>query len=344
MPESLECGIPYTLIFPDIEIKGKKVLIQLPDGLKQFSLTIANCIREKYGVEPIIHMESIYGACDLQYNQIFSILNPDIIIHIGHSEYPNYIASPLSLPENIRKRIVFVKALSKIDIDETLVLRALEILNSYNVKNISVALTAQHTHLYNKIFNIISNKKYNIIESNGLAPYYEPGQIIGCDFRPVLNKKIDGYIFLGGGEFHPLGLYLATLKPIAQIDLYSNTVRDFTPIGAKYYKKRLFTISKAMEANHWGVIIGLKTGQYRPFIINMIIKMLSKKQYVLLSSENINEINLRSIDNDWYDAFIITSCPRIPIDDLIDYEKPVLTPGEAYMALAGKIDNYMFPW
>ena len=46
MPESLECGIPYTLIFPDIEIKGKKVLIQLPDGLKRFSLTIANCIRE----------------------------------------------------------------------------------------------------------------------------------------------------------------------------------------------------------------------------------------------------------------------------------------------------------
>jgi len=343
MPENLDCGIPYTLIFPDINLKDKKVLIQLPDGLKQFSLVIANCIRERYNAEPIIHMENIYGACDLQYNQIFSILNPDIIIHIGHSEYPNYL-SPSSLPDNIRNRVVFVKALSKIDVDEALVLRALEILNNYNVKNISIALTAQHTHLYNKISNIILGKKYNIIESKALYPYYEPGQIIGCDFRPVLDKKIDGYIFLGGGEFHPLGLYLATLKPIAQIDLYSNSVRYFTPIGTKYYKKRLFSISKAIEANHWGVIIGLKTGQYRPSILNIIIKMLSKKQYVLLSSENINEINLRSVDNDWYDAFIITSCPRIPIDDLIDYEKPVLSPGEAYMALTGKIDKYMFPW
>ncbi len=345
MSNVINCGIPYLLVFPDINIEGKKVLLQLPDGMKQFALTIANCIKENYKAEPIIHMESIYGACDLQYNQIFNIINPDFIIHVGHSPYPEYLASPLTLPSNLKNRVIFVKALSKLDLNNDMIEKALNILDNYNVKNISIALTAQHIHLYNKILDIIgNNNKYNIIKSNGLTPYYDPGQIIGCDFRTVINKNIDGYIFVGGGEFHPLGLFLSTLKPIAQIDLYSNAVRDFTQIGMKYYKKRLFVVSKAMEARHWGIIIGLKTGQYRPSLINMIIKMLDKREYVLLTSENLNELSLLSIDNNWFDAFVITSCPRIPIDDLIDYKKPVLTPGEAYMALTGKIEKYVFPW
>jgi len=44
------------------------------------------------------------------------------------------------------------------------------------------------------------------------------------------------------------------------------------------------------------------------------------------------------------DVFLVTSCPRLPIDDLYDFEKPVLTPGEAKMIILNNFDKYIFPW
>ncbi|MDP8003374.1 MAG: diphthamide biosynthesis enzyme Dph2 [Caldisphaera sp.] len=344
MPTYLDCNIPYTLVFPDVDIKGKTALIQLPDGMKQFSLQITKCVKERFSIDSIISIENTYGACDLQYNQIFKIIKPDLIMHIGHSPYPEYLASKSVNPDNRNWQIIYVKALSKLQLTEEIIDKASELLKEKSLRTISIALTSQHTHLYSFLYNELEKRGFKVKKSNGFQPYYEPGQILGCDFRASIFRDSEGYVFLGGGEFHPLGLYLATLKPVIQIDLYSNRVVDFTPIGYKYYKQRLFKVSQAMDANHWGIIIGLKTGQYRPYIINIIIKMLKGKDYVLLLAENINELSLRSIDNDWFDAFAITSCPRIPIDDLLYYDKPILTPGEAYMALNKKLDRYLFPW
>jgi Diphthamide synthase subunit DPH2 len=53
---------------------------------------------------------------------------------------------------------------------------------------------------------------------------------------------------------------------------------------------------------------------------------------------------MRDVDSEWFEAFVVTSCPRLPVDDLYEYEKPVLTPGEAFMALQGRLEPYMFPW
>ncbi|MCE4608450.1 MAG: diphthamide biosynthesis enzyme Dph2 [Caldisphaeraceae archaeon] len=339
--QTLDCGIPYTLVFPNIDVKGKKALVELPDGMKQFSINIHKCFVENLGVNPIISMESTYGACDLQYNQVFSILKPDIIIHIGHSPYPKYL-SPSAEPRE--PKIIYVKALSKLRPGDKLIEEASRILKGYGIRKLSIALTAQHTHLYDFLVNEMSKRGFEVIRSKGLSPYYEPGQILGCDFLAVLSKEADGYLFVGGGQFHPLGLYLATLKPVIQVDLYENRSKDFTPLGEKYLKKRYYKMSQAIDARRWGIIIGLKTGQFRPNLERSIIKMLKGRKYIILSSENLNEYALRSIDNEWFEAFVVTSCPRIAIDDMDGFEKPVLTPGEAYMVLSGNIKRYRFPW
>ncbi len=64
------------------KIKGKKrVLIQLPAGLRAHFIEIARAIKGE-GVEPIFWAGSCYGACDLpDYD------NADLLIHYGHEEF-----------------------------------------------------------------------------------------------------------------------------------------------------------------------------------------------------------------------------------------------------------------
>jgi len=63
------------------QVKGKKkILIQLPSGLRTRFLEIVKAIRET-GAEPIIWAGSCYGACDLPNH------NCDLLIHFGHEEF-----------------------------------------------------------------------------------------------------------------------------------------------------------------------------------------------------------------------------------------------------------------
>ncbi len=73
--------------------KAKLVLLQFPDGLKQYSLTIVDYLEEKVGkgVEFLIWIGSCYGACDLPTG--LDKLKPsiDLVIHFGHNEMmPSY--------------------------------------------------------------------------------------------------------------------------------------------------------------------------------------------------------------------------------------------------------------
>ena len=72
---------------------AKFVLLQFPDGLKQFAATIVDYFREelKNKVEFLIWMGSCYGACDTPVG--LENLKPkiDLVIQFGHNELiPNY--------------------------------------------------------------------------------------------------------------------------------------------------------------------------------------------------------------------------------------------------------------
>jgi len=88
-------------------------------------------------------------------------------------------------------------------------------------------------------------------------------------------------------------------------------------------------------------------GQYRLSLLNYLESLLNKHnvQYLVFSVSMVDKDRIASIDNAFSpDAFVITSCPRLPIDDLSDYHKPVITPGELIMVLKKELSEYMFPW
>ncbi|MBN1644807.1 diphthamide synthesis protein [Candidatus Woesearchaeota archaeon] len=65
--------------------QAKKVVIQLPDGLKPKAGDIAKQLEKKTNAEISIWLGSCYGACDIPK------VEADLLIQWGHSEWTNNI-------------------------------------------------------------------------------------------------------------------------------------------------------------------------------------------------------------------------------------------------------------
>ena len=45
-----------------------------------------------------------------------------------------------------------------------------------------------------------------------------PGQVLGCCYSTARELYLDEYLFIGTGQFHPLGIALATGKRVVTAD------------------------------------------------------------------------------------------------------------------------------
>lgn len=73
--------------------KFQKVVLQFPDGLKEFSGKIADYLKEKTGAEFFIWLGSCYGACDypIHLNNLKKEESIDLVVQFGHNELmPDY--------------------------------------------------------------------------------------------------------------------------------------------------------------------------------------------------------------------------------------------------------------
>lgn len=69
--------------------KAKIVLLQFPDGLKQYATAIVDDLRLQTKSEFLIWLGSCFGACDTPVG--LEKLNVDLVIQFGHNELmPNY--------------------------------------------------------------------------------------------------------------------------------------------------------------------------------------------------------------------------------------------------------------
>lgn len=332
-----------------VESGASRVVLQLPDGLKQYSINLIECLKPLIpdNVEVYVHADSVYGSCDIQYGQLWVTLKPNLILHIGHSPYPVELAGSFVEPsEGLGVKVVYIPALSKLGVSSEAVGDAARMLKEYGVKTVGLVATAQHTHILSGIARSLEAEGLNPVIPRGFKPYFSDGQVIGCDYRLARFIKVNGFLYVGGGLFHPLGLYLATFKPVIKLDPYEGRAVDITPEGERVYRVRLSKVMEAFNAERWAIIVGLKTGQYRPWLVERIVREMEAKgkKYVLVASETLSLQNLIAIDSSWIQAFTVTSCPRLPTDDYWDYHKPVLTPGETFMALRGELEPYRFPW
>ena len=320
---------------------ARRVALQLPDGVKPLARRIADCISEKLGLEVVIHGDSVFGACDLQWEKV-SRLGVDLVLHLGHTPYPPSLGDGGGPPDTY----VFEPLEAVVDVEPGLVARAAGLLRSRGASRVAVVSSVQYHKLLPRVASLLAGHGLEAVVPRGRPPFFLDGQVLGCDYSVALSSRADAFLFVGGGLFHPLGLYLASRRPVVRLDPQRGSVDDLTGEGERVIRVRLFKVSQAMGARRWGIILGLKSGQRRPWLARALEAAMKRRgvEYRVLAGELTGLDFLRSVDEPWFEAFVVTSCPRIPVDDLWDYEKPVLTPGEAFMALEGRLEPYRFPW
>ncbi len=202
-------------------------------------------------------------------------------------------------------------------------------------KRIGLITTVQHVHLLPEVKEFLEARGYEVhIGSAGGRVHY-PGQVLGCSFACAksISSEVDCFAYIGSGDFHPLGVALATGKHVVAFDILHGEVRDMEEKKERFLRQRFAAIARAMEAKRFGIIIGEKQGQRRLAIARRIKQKLRelKREAYLIHLAEITPENLIYFRH--LDAFVNTACPRITIEDAPRFPKPILTPQELEVAL-----------
>lgn len=294
----------------------EKILVQLPEGLLDNPLKEVIQSLSLTGVKIFVSGDPSYGACDLATG-IAKNLNCDLLIHFGHTNYSfeSKIESALDFLD-----VMFVPAFYKTSI-EKFHPQILQHLRKLNWTRIGLVATSQHLKNLEEIKNLLTSNDFEAVIHN-------KGQIIGCNVNNAykIAESVDGIVSLHAGLFHSYGLILNTSTPIFQFNPYTGETKFFSKEEREVkIRKRYTKIDQARRALNWGILGSTKIGQFNSKQINRAEKLIqtSKKLSTTIIAENLNPQHLMNIR--WIDAWVVTACPRLAIDDGIRFDKPVLT-------------------
>ena len=347
MRKDLPYYIPINEIIDFINnTKSKTILLQAPDGLKPLLYNIVEEVKNVLkDITIYVSGSHAYGACDLAIDEAKTI-GADVIIHIGHNEYP-YLYSKPEIP------VLYIPAYYMGQVPYDLIEELIMMLEKLNARNIGLFASLQYIKLIPIIKQYLQKKGFNVLTSRSRRTrYLLEGQILGCDYTALdyISNDVDTYIILSGGYFHALGacLYKPFNANIILIDPHKETIESLNGYCKKIIAKRLFIVSKLINStiNRVVGITGVRPGQYRPGLLEFIEKKFIEQniEFFRVISMYLTKESLAAIDHIFNaDAYIVFSCPRLPIDDLTGFYKPVITPGEAFMVLHKSLE-YRFPW
>ncbi|MCL2114731.1 MAG: diphthamide biosynthesis enzyme Dph2 [Methanobrevibacter sp.] len=297
-------------------INAKNVGLQFPEGLKTQAVAIANEIQKSANVNVIISGDPCFGACDVSDSKMKGLV--DLVVHYGHTPLPIKYDIP----------VLFIESYSKVKVEKSLN-ESLELLKNYS--KIALATTTQHLHLLDEIKDYLEDNGKEIVF--GSSKSTRKGQVLGCNFSSIKNLDAEAYLFIGSGNFHPLGIRLFTKSTVVIADPYAGEGRNIGEFADKILNIRFARITKSEEVKKWGILISSKEGQFRIELAKEIKKILEDEgmEGFLILMENISPESLMPYME--LEGFVVTACPRIAIDDSQMYKKPIITPQELEIVL-----------
>ena len=311
------------------EKKPISVAINGPDGILPKIQETAQHIMEKFDIPVFVLGDTTWGTCDLNSNGA-KVLGAEILFNVGHT-------NKLDTFEN---NVVMIDAFDNVTFDHVLP----KCIEKFSGKTISLITDSQHLHEVEHVKKFLEENNISVKIGKGKGQLND-GQVFGCEFYPAVETKdnVDGNLFLGQSNFHAAGIALSTRKPTFVLDPYFNEIRDVTDFAKKLEKKATLAIFKAAEAQVFGIIVGLKEGQFA-----MVTALKFKKEFEN-AGKSIQLFALTDITSDrlknfkGIDAFIQVACPRISTDN--QFDKPVLSTPQANALLKvlrnERIDDYL---
>ncbi|MGI0148579.1 MAG: diphthamide biosynthesis enzyme Dph2, partial [Thermoplasmata archaeon] len=253
-----------------------------------------------------------------------------LIVHLGHAPMPHLRYHRVffyDLPSPALESLAFV------DAAEPLLPKRVGLLTTTQFRT---WLPAIQEHLERK------GHVVRIGEPDRRVAY--AGQLLGCDYHTAttIARDVDGYLYIGTGDFHPLGVAILVDKPIVIADPERGTARDLREVRDHILRQRHAAIARAKDAGVFGIIVSKKIGQIRMELAQDLKTMAEKHQ----RKANILLMDLVSpdlLEGYRVDAWVNTACPRIAIEDILLYKQPMLTPPEFEIVLGEREwKDYLF--
>ena len=301
-------------------LRGGRLLVQLPFGLRRHAREIARAVEEG-GCLPVLHADPCHGACDLPFCAA-EALGAAAIVHYGHSEM---LKAPQGPP------IHYFEARMDLNV-ESAVREALELLAPYG--RVGLATTVQHVGALPRVAELLEAEGHEVLVGRAGGRVRYDGQVLGCDFTTVraIRERVDAFLVLGS-RFHALGVAIATGRPTVLANPYEQVAEDMSHEARRVLARRYASVEEAREARCFGVIIGLKPGQMR------LRQALRARELLLKAGREALLLAASEIRPEWLadfrdiDAFVNTACPRLSLEDTGAFERPLLTFPELLVAL-----------
>jgi len=251
----------------------------------------------------------------------------DLVVHFAHTPLPIKTECP----------VLFIEASSSSDVVSPIEDAITKLGES--VKTVGLITTAQHIHKLDTMKELLESHGYTVKVDNGNGT--SVGQVLGCNFTSIKNLDVDEIVYVGSGDFHALGVRLFTKKKVILADPFMGKARDIEEFYDRIIRVRFARITKAKDAKRYGVIVSSKKGQLRFDLAIQLKKLIKEHGYdaQILNMDYVSPDRLLPFD---LDAYVMTACPRIAIDDSAMYKKPVLTPQELEIVLGiRQWDDYL---
>ena len=302
----------------------RRVLVRLPDGLLHHAPAISDALRAA-GVEAIISADACYGACDWSGSHA----NVDRIIYIGEAPMPSLegcypapaVFLPVPAPHDVTPAI-----------EEALPLLSGSVVGVVTIAPYIDQLGAAVERLEEAGFTMIVGEKSRRVAYDG--------QILGCDLTAgsSIASRVDCFLYIGDGMFHPLGLALTTEKPVVVANPAERRAlrQELTEERDALLKRRYAQIARAEAGHRVGIIIGTKLGQRRAELAERLKEMAEQHGY-RAAMVTVDVLQPERLDHLGMDFYVSTACPRVAIDDAARFRQPLLTPIE-FEILVGERD------
>ena len=191
----------------------------------------------------------------------------------------------------------------------------------------------QHLDLLPPLTAALTARGFEVHVEQGDHRLAYPAQALGCNYTgaEAVVGRVDAFLFLGTGRFHPVGLAFAVDRPVFSLDPVQNRLEP--PIDrASLVARRQLAVAATRDARRWGILVSTFAGQNRSptaLALQERARAAGREAELLY----FDRLDPRDLEGRAFDAYVNTACPRIALDDGANYPRPVLTPPEFLMAL-----------
>lgn len=306
------------------KMKTKKVLLQIPEGLKTNTENIVKEL-EQNGFFVITSMDPCFGACDVKPKEAEDF-GCDAVLHIGHTKFV----------EKNDKKTIYTPLKYNLENFEETKNKLTHYLLDNNISFVGIVTTAQYLSYLTSLKKHLEKNKIKVEITNGKR--VENGQVLGCNYSSA-NGKAKTILYFGDGLFHPLGIHFGTKKEVIIFDPILGTIKTLDKEKNDFLRKRFLLIEKAKSANSFAILVSTKIGQNRISIAEKIKKELESagKKVFICSMDYISEEKLLGLE---VDVLVNTACPRLSMDDFASFKKPLINYNEVKYVLGKSYKNY----